>query len=98
MLLTYRVMAIPMVLAWLARRGLYSQGVFGRREEDQNRQVLCNGVKVVFRASRDVDQRSSFDRPVLGRDTDLPTAADHVVHLILGVRLLWISRTNRQEI
>src|SRR5690606_35460603 len=47
---------------------------------------------------RDKDHTSRADRTIFVTHVDHPSSADHVIHFILGMRLLWVDAARRQMI
>src|SRR5215212_1114937 len=70
-------------------------GVPWRRPEDDDLQVLLDVVKAVLHARRDVRDAADPDRHVLPRHGEPGPARDHIVDLVLGVRLLVVDRPRR---
>jgi hypothetical protein len=68
-----------------------------RRPEDQHAQVFLDAVESVLDSRRHEDQAAGLDRPILIGDPNRAMPADHVVDLILGMRLLTVGRLARPD-
>ena len=64
----------------------------GRRPEHEHAELVLDVMEAVLHARGDEDQAPGFHRPILIRDPYLAPAADHVVDLVLAVRLLPVGR------
>lgn len=69
----------------------------GRRPENEHAELFLDVVETMLNSGGDEDQAPRLHRPVLIRDADLATTADHVVHLVLAVRLLVVGGVRRPD-
>src|SRR5207247_10322002 len=67
----------------------------GRRPEDEHAQALLDVVEAVLDAGPDEHQTAGPHRSILIRNSNDAAPADHVVHLVLAMRLLMICGPGR---
>src|SRR6266566_4386076 len=67
----------------------------GRRPEDEHAQVLLDVVEAVLDSGPDEHQTAGLHRSILIRNSNDAVPADHVVHLVLAMRLLMIRGPGR---
>jgi hypothetical protein len=68
-----------------------------RRPEDQDAKVFLDAVKSVLDSRGNEDKAAGLDLPILIRDPDCRSAADHVIDLVFGMRSLPVGRLARPD-
>ena len=69
----------------------------GRGPEDEHAELFLDVVETMLDTGGHEDKAPCLHRPVLIRNTDLAPTADHVVHLVLTMRLLVVGRARRPD-
>jgi len=75
-----------------------AMGVFGGSEHDEDDELLLDVVKPVRDVGADEDDGARLDPAILVTDRDPRPARDHVVDLVLGVRLLRVDAAGREDV
>src|SRR2546428_9087443 len=90
--LRFAAMELPPLLVYRVRRSLRW------REEDEQPQVLRDGMKSMWHSGRREYDAARLHRTVLVVNPNHGSAADDVVDLPLLVRLLRIDATSREDV
>src|SRR3989442_10387015 len=86
------------VLEWSPVLQVPSQRIFRRRKKHKHRQILRNRMKSMLNAGLHKHHCSGFHCTTLHANLDETTTTNHIIHLILGMRLLWINPTCRKHV